>query len=63
MSKQQDLEKIYKHTHKDFKGVINGKKSILMNVNGAASIVFLSELTDEQIAEKLKIINKPKLTW
>ena len=40
---------VYKHTHKDFKGKIDGNRTILVGTPEGTCLVFLSSLTDEQL--------------
>ncbi|CAG9229846.1 hypothetical protein PSP6_540001 [Paraburkholderia tropica] len=60
LTRAQKLTLIYRHTHSDFKGKAGpvwgehaGKKTIMVNINGAAALSLLDDLTDEQIADKL----------
>ena len=46
------LKLIYRHTHKDYKGKIDGKPSILV-CRGGTCLVMLEDLTDAEIADKL----------
>lgn len=46
------LKLIYRHTHKDYKGKIDGKPSILV-FRGGTCLVMLDDLTDAEIADKL----------
>jgi hypothetical protein len=50
MTKQEQLTIIYRHTHRDYKGKVNGERAILINENGATVLCPLSALTDKQIA-------------
>lgn len=47
-SRDEKLKAIYKNTHKDFKGIINGSKTIMIN-RGGAVIVKLTDLTESEI--------------
>ena len=54
MDRKQQLNLIWRHTHRDYKGTrADGVKTILVNENGATCLVELDALTDAQIAEKL----------
>ena len=48
------LKLIYRHTHKDYKGKIDGKPSILA-CRGGTCLVMLDDLTDAEIAERLPL--------
>jgi hypothetical protein len=47
------LQMIWKKTHRDFKGKVEGKRSILVNREGATCLVPLTDLTDEEIERRL----------
>lgn len=48
------LRLIYKHTHKDYKGKVDGERTILMLRKGVGTvIVCMSQLTDEEIQDGL----------
>lgn len=53
MEKQKQLELIFKHTHADYKGKLDGEKSIMIMRDGRTCIVPMSQLTDEEIAKEL----------
>jgi hypothetical protein len=53
MTREQQLKKIYATTHRDFKGNINGVKTIMVCRQGGTCIVALSDLTDAEIADRL----------
>jgi hypothetical protein len=53
MTKDKQLALIYRHTHRDYRGTINGEKSIMTLRNGGSTIVPLSALTDDEIAGAL----------
>jgi hypothetical protein len=53
MTRDQQLALIYRHTSRDYRGKLNGEKTILVNINGATCLVKLDELTDDEIARKL----------
>jgi hypothetical protein len=50
--RKKALTLIYRHTHRDFKGNMNGQKTILMYRNGT-TLVNLEDLTDAEIASEL----------
>lgn len=49
-----ELRLIWKHTHPDFKGIMNGVRTILTLRQGGTTLVRLDDLTDEEKADKLK---------
>ena len=51
------LKLIYRHTHKDYKGKIDGKPSILV-CRGGTCLVMLDDLTDAEIAERLPLAQR-----
>ncbi|MCA8270374.1 hypothetical protein [Burkholderia vietnamiensis] len=60
LTREQKLTLIYRHTHRDFKGVAGdiwekdaGRKTLMVNENGACVLVLLDNLSDAQIAERL----------
>lgn len=50
---QRALVLIYRHTHADFKGSLNGEPSILVCRSGATQLVPLDDLTEAEVAERL----------
>lgn len=56
MTREQKLKAVYRHTHPDFKGEIDGIKTIMVFRNGSC-LVALDDLTDKEIADRLP---KPK---
>lgn len=52
MSRNEKLRLIWRSTHRDFKGTIDGMKTILVYRNGTC-LVALDDLTDEEIAKLL----------
>ncbi len=53
MTRQQQLKLIYRHTHRDYRGTVNGVKSILVLRPEGTCLVPLDTLTDTEIANKL----------
>lgn len=49
---KKDLELIYRHAHKNFKGIAAGKKFILVLRYGTERVQ-LEDLTDEEVAARL----------
>lgn len=52
LTRADKLALIYRHTHRDYRGKLDGHKSILVYRNGTA-LVLLDHLTDAEIAEML----------
>lgn len=53
LSKQQKLALIYKHTHRDFKGEIEGEPTILVFRNGTC-LIRLADMTDAEIEDRVQ---------
>lgn len=53
MKTLKNIRLIYKHTHRDYKGMQNGKHTVLANVNGTTCLVAIEDLEDKEFAEKL----------
>ena len=43
-----DISLIWRHTHPDYRGRIDGKRSILVNRNGGTQSVPIESLTDSE---------------
>lgn len=52
MMRQQQLDAVYRNTHSDYKGQINGIRTIMVYRNGT-KLVALDDLTDKEIADRL----------
>lgn len=52
MTREQKLQAIWKHTHRDFKGIISGARCILVLRSGGTCSVPLSALTDAEIKSR-----------
>ena len=52
MTRQQKLDLVWKHTHRDFKGTIDGVRTIMVFRNGSV-LVCLEDLTEQEIADRL----------
>lgn len=52
LTREQKLKKVWNNTHKDYRGKIDGRKSILVYRSGT-TLVFLDDLTDAEINDKL----------
>jgi hypothetical protein len=59
MSRSQKLALIWKHTHRDYRGKINGERAILVfrSGNGTCSVP-LTALTDAEVADKLSFAER-----
>lgn len=55
--RKEALKLIWRHTHKDYRGALDGAKTILVFRNGTC-LVALDDLTDAEIAEKLPLAQK-----
>jgi hypothetical protein len=53
VERKKALTLIYRHTSRDYKGHLNGEKSILVLRTGGTTLVPLTALTDEEIARDL----------
>lgn len=53
MTRERKLNLIYKHTHRDYKGHLEGFKAILILREGATTLARLIDLTDAEIEAKL----------
>lgn len=49
-----DLALIWKHTHRDYRGTMNGVRTILTLRQGGTTLVRLDDLTDDEKADKLQ---------
>ena len=50
--RDRKLAAVWKATHRDFKGKLNGERSIMVYRNGTC-LVLLKDLTDAEIEDKL----------
>jgi hypothetical protein len=57
MDRKKQLAAVWRNTHRDFKGKINGVRGILVLREGGTHSVPLDDLTDAEIASRLP---KPK---
>jgi hypothetical protein len=58
------LNIIYKSYHKDYKGMWNGERSIMILRKGSTTLVPLSQLTDNEISAKLNQLDRESFnTW
>jgi hypothetical protein len=49
---KNDYNLIWRHTHRDYRGVIDGQRTILVFRNGS-QLVLLTSLTDEEFSTRL----------
>ncbi|KEP68823.1 hypothetical protein DL1_08585 [Thioclava dalianensis] len=52
LARQRKLDAVYRHTHSDYKGEINGVRTIMVYRNGT-TLVALDDLTDQEINDRL----------
>lgn len=52
LTREQKLKLVWKNTHKDYRGKIDGRKTVMVYRNGT-TLVFLDDLTDAEINDKL----------
>lgn len=50
---QQQVNLIWKHTHRDYRGELDAKKSIMFNDNGATKLSAVIDLPDDVWANRL----------
>ena len=50
--RDKKLALVWKHTHRDYKGKLNGQRSIMVYRNGTC-LVLLKDLTDAEIEEMI----------
>lgn len=48
------IKNVWRNTHKDYKGTYNGIRTIMVLRNGTPTLVALSDLTDEEIASRIR---------
>lgn len=52
MTRDQKLKIVWKHTHRDYKGTLEGQRSIMVYRQGTC-LVLLKDLTDKEIEERI----------
>lgn len=52
MTRDQKLMIVWKHTHPDYKGMLEGQRSIMVYRQGTC-LVLLKDLTDTEIEERM----------
>lgn len=53
MTRNEKLDAVYRATHADYKGKINGQRSIMVLRSGGTTIVPLHDLTDKEVEDRL----------
>ena len=57
MTRDQKLKLVWRHTHRDYKGKLNGERSIMVYRQGTC-LVLLKDLTDEEIESRIPRAHK-----
>jgi hypothetical protein len=52
VTREQKLKLVWKHTHRDYKGMLEGQRSIMVYRQGTC-LVLLKDLTDAEIEERI----------
>lgn len=52
MDRKKQLAAVWSATHRDYKGHIEGRRTIMVN-RGGTRLVYLDDLTDQEIADRL----------
>lgn len=52
LTREQKLKLIWRHCHRDFKGMMDGVRTVMTYRNGTC-LVALNDLTDAEIEDKL----------
>lgn len=52
MTREQKLKLVWKHTHRDYKGMLEGQRSIMVYRQGTC-LVLLKDLTDAEMDERI----------
>lgn len=55
MTREKQLALIWRHTHKDFRGMIGMEKAVLVLREGGTTSVVLTALTEDEVARKLRL--------
>jgi hypothetical protein len=53
MTRAQQLRLIWRHTHRDFKGKVDGHKCIIFCRADGTHLVDLRDITDQEIAQRI----------
>jgi hypothetical protein len=61
MTREQKLKIVWKHTHRDYKGMLDGQRSIMVYRQGTC-LVLLKDLTDAEIEERIPRALKENVT-
>lgn len=59
-TREKFLRKIYTATHRDYKGMLEGERSILVYRNGT-TLVMLKDLTDKEMLDRIPNDLRPAL--
>ena len=51
--RKKALAQIWRETHRDYKGKLNGVKTIMVNRKGATCLVPLEQLTEDEIKKRV----------
>jgi hypothetical protein len=54
MDRKAALAKIWRETHRDFKGKMDGVKTVMVLRGGGSTLVALDDLTDAEISNRVK---------
>jgi len=54
MNRDQALKQIWRETHRDFKGKIEGVKMVMLLRQGGSCLAPLDSLTDDEISSRVK---------
>jgi hypothetical protein len=57
VTRDQKLKLVWRETHRDYKGMLNGERSIMVYRQGTC-LVLLKDLTDEEIEARLPRASK-----
>jgi hypothetical protein len=52
VTREQKLKLVWKHTHRDYKGMLEGQRSIMVYRQGTC-LVLLKDLTDAEMDERI----------
>lgn len=53
LTKEEKLNLIYRHTHRDYRGSGKGADRSILVLRGATCVVLLSQLTEAEIEDKM----------
>jgi len=52
MTKEQQFNMVYKNCHKDYKGILDGKKSLMQWIKYGHGLVNAETISDEELNER-----------